>query len=53
LLRQRYGLPLHQLSLYFIRYLRNEEKWGFLKLIVRYLRQRIHGRRTQKRNGTS
>ena len=39
--RERYGLPLHQLSLYFLLYLKNGEKWDFFKLIVRHLGQRV------------
>jgi len=52
LFRNPYGLPLHQLSLYFLLYLRTGEKWDFSKLIVKQLRQRIRARVSRKQNMT-
>jgi len=53
LCRERYGLPLHQLSRYLLLYLKNGEKWDFSKLIARYLKRRILARASKKRNVAS
>jgi teichuronic acid biosynthesis glycosyltransferase TuaG len=53
LLRERHGLSLHQLSLYFLLHLSHREKWDFLKLIAHHLRHMIRVSRFKKRNISS
>jgi len=53
LFQERFGLPPHQLFLYFLLYLRNSEKWDFLKLALNRLSQRIQARGSKKRKGPS
>jgi glycosyltransferase involved in cell wall biosynthesis len=49
---QAYGLPLHKLCLYFFVYVKNKERWDFLKLILHYLGQRFFGKYNRKQNIT-
>lgn len=51
--RERYGLPRHQLLRYFLLYLRNTEKWDFLKLVLNQLRQKIQTSGSKKQRVSS
>lgn len=52
LLRQPHGLPLTKFWLYFLRYLRNEERKDFFSIIVDYLSQRVFAPLSRKRHFT-